>query len=136
MAIRIKPKSFGPVHLAMAADGTITYPATAGSRDAASLAAASPAELILYSLAACIAISLRLAAEQKGVALRPFRVRAVSHKAEDLPSRFGRFEVEVVDEFTDRDDLAAELLQMAKARCTVSNTLNATTTVTRVAADG
>ena len=135
MAIRIKPKTFGPVFLTMAADGTIAYTTASDSTDAAALADASPAGLILYSVAACIAISLRLAAEQKGVTLAPFRVRARSHKAEDLPSRFGTFEVEVVQEFTDDDELAAELLLMAKARCTVSNTLNATTTARLVGAD-
>lgn len=85
----------------------------------------SPADTLLFALAACIAISLHMQAEKSGLTLDSFHVRAVCKKAQNLPSRFDRFEVSVPRSIADDRESAERLLKGAKSICTVSNTLDA-----------
>lgn len=85
----------------------------------------SPAFLQLFSLGACIAISLGMAAKQMGLSLNAFSVFVTSKKAEDLPSRFGGFSVIVSKNIFIDKQIAINLINKAKTICTVSNSLNA-----------
>lgn len=129
MNIKIKPKSFGPVFVSIDEVRTVRYRLTADSVSQAAPPAATPAECLLFSLGSCVAISLQMAAEQEKMVLQPFQVEISSRKAEDLPSRFGNFEVIVPREITDDAKLSEKLLKKAKSICTVSNTLNADITL-------
>ena len=125
MTIKIKPKSFGPVFVSIDEGRTVRYGTAADSVSQLSPPAATPAECLLFSLGSCVAISLHMAAEQKKTPLRPFQIGISSRKAEDLPNRFGYFEVVVSGNITNDAKLSEELLKKAKSICTVSNTLNA-----------
>lgn len=125
MNLRVKPKSYGPVFVHIDSDGGLLFGSEAESVNQSAPPVESPADCLLYALGSCIAISLQMAAKAKKVTLEPFTVRLISHKAETLPSRFGRFEIEVEQGFVADAGLAESLLRQAKAICTVSNTLNA-----------
>ena len=125
MKIKIKPKRFGPVFVSIDEARNVRYGATAGSVIETAPPAETPAECLLYSLGSCITISLQMAAEQEDMVLAPFQVEVSSKKAEDLPHRFGSFEIIVPREITDDPVLSEKLLKKGKSICTVSNTLNA-----------
>jgi uncharacterized OsmC-like protein len=129
MSIRIKPKSFGPVFVSIDAARNVRYGLNANAVDQATPPAATPAECLLSALGSCIAISLQMAAEQQHLVLAPFQVEVSSKKAEDLPIRFGSFEVIVSRGITDDAEDCEKLLRKVKDICTVSNTLNAAITL-------
>lgn len=86
----------------------------------------TPLELQAAALAACIDASIRIAARQQGLAsLGHLDVTVEATKAEDAPSRLGRFEVAV--RFADQiaPDMQARLVRAAEDICTISNTLRA-----------
>lgn len=125
MKIKVKPKAFGPVYIHVAADGALRYGMDTEHVDSVNPPATSPADLLLFSLGSCIAISIKMAAAKHQATLAAFHIEARASKAEDLPSRFGRFELKVDKGFVADASLAQELLGQAKSICTVSNTLNA-----------
>ena len=125
MAIKIKPKSFGPVFVSIDEARTVRYGTSVDSVTQVAPPVASPADCLLFSLASCVAISLQMAAEQEHMVLAPFQLEATSRKAEDLPSRFGSFEVTVPRSIAKDKATCEKLLKKAKRICTVSNTLNA-----------
>lgn len=86
----------------------------------------TPLELQAAALAACIDASLRIAARQQGLGpLGSLDVAVEASKAEDPPSRLGRFVISV--RFGDDLDaqVQAGLIAAAEDICTISNTLRA-----------
>jgi len=97
MHVKIKPKIYGPLTV-QSVDGTsLIFETEAGHRAPAALAPAadamSPSDLMLAALANCIAISMRMAAQQMELELGALDLSATATKATDLPNRFGRFDV-------------------------------------------
>lgn len=129
MTITIKPKVYGPVRVDFKSEDSLMLSTESGNRIRAGSTstgeALSPSDLILGSLSACVAISMRMAARQLGLEPGEIQVSAVAIKATDLPNRFGRFEVVVDPGVTMQADQQDELLRRTKALCTVSNTLGA-----------
>lgn len=86
----------------------------------------NPLDLLYASLAACMAMSARIAASQMGVLehIRDIRADVTGEKATEGPSRIANFQVV----FTIDADLDAETKQAiahaAEEICTISNTLN------------
>ena len=85
----------------------------------------NPLDLIYSSVAACMALSARIAASKLGLKdrLTDVRVEVKGDKAHEGPSRIERFEIT----FHFAGDLTEEekhrLAEMAEEICTVSNTL-------------
>ena len=129
MEIKVKPKTYGPVFVHIDRQRTVFYGRDEGVIDKPSPPTDTPADTLLFALAACIAISLHMEAEKSRLTLDPFWVRAVCKKAQDLPSRFDRFEVSVPRSITDDHESAERLIKGAKSICTVSNTLDADVTL-------
>lgn len=125
MKIQQKPKSFGPVYISVDDEGILKFGESLDKVGQVTPDISSPAVSLLYSLGSCIAISVQMAASKKKIFLQPFHVKVRSEKAEDLPSRFGTFQVWVSDRLTEDKQQAKKLLKLAKSICTVSNTLNA-----------
>lgn len=129
MQVRVKPKTYGPLHLYSGIDESLSFETEAGNRVRAGMSPAtdalSPSDLILASLANCIAISMRMAAKPMALELGALDVSAIAIKASDLPNRFGRFEVEVTTGVAVEAGKVDELLRRTKDLCTVSNTLGA-----------
>ncbi|MCP5152676.1 MAG: OsmC family protein [Ectothiorhodospiraceae bacterium] len=128
-SLRTKPKSYPALVAARAGGaGWTLRPASgatllAGTESTASVQ--TPADLLMASLASCLAISLDMAAERMAVDPGAVELAVTAHIDGDLPRRFNRFEVTVaVPGIADRA-VAAELLERAKRICTVSHTLNA-----------
>lgn len=93
----------------------------------ASEAGFNPLDLLYASLSACLAMSARIAAGKLGVLDQLVEVTAQvrGHKAEDEPSRIGRFDIDlkIVGDFDDA--IRAEIAHLAETSiCTVSNTIN------------
>lgn len=133
MAIKLKPKHFGPLHMKKERPDSFTYTTNSGYKArtgaSASTAIAAPSDLIMAALASCIGISLEMAAQSMKVDPGEIDIVINGSKALDLPNRFGSFTATVHLEKIDDEDLAARLLKHAKQICTVSNTLNAEVSV-------
>ncbi|RTL91598.1 MAG: OsmC family peroxiredoxin [Hyphomicrobiales bacterium] len=106
---------------------TITTP-TGGTADVVTQVSApgfSPLDLLHASLAACMVLSARIAANRLGVADRLGEVRAEvsGEKAKDEPSRVETFKIRL--EIAGDLDAATRqrILEDAETICTVSNTL-------------
>lgn len=129
MHVKIKPKTYGPLTVQSSDASALTFETEAGHRAAGALAPASdamsPSDLMLAALANCIAISMRMAAEQMRLELGALHVSATATKATDLPNRFGRFDVVVRAASPVDGARVEELLKRTKDICTVSNTLGA-----------
>ncbi len=123
MAIRIKPKSFGPISVRSDGGGALLYAAQQGAFSAAP-PHGTPVDLLLASLGACIAKSLEIVAAQEKQPLSPFSVEVAGQKATDLPNRLGSVDIRVYGQLTEDAEQAVELLRQAKSICTISNTLN------------
>lgn len=85
----------------------------------------NPLDLLYASLAACIAMSARIAASRRGVLehIRDIRAQVGGEKAAGEPSRIARFEIVLtIDGDLDAATKMA-LVHEAEEICTVSNTL-------------
>lgn len=93
----------------------------------------NPLDLLYASLAACLAMSARIAAHELGVMDRISEITAAvsGDKAEDGPSRIGQFEIAftIVGDLDDRTRQA--IAERAENEvCTVSNTIRSDPTFT------
>lgn len=89
-----------------------------------SAAGFSPMELQASALAACVAMSVRIAARRAGQALQgPVEVTVTATKATDEPSRLGSFDVvvEIVENLP--PGVSTALVAASEDICTISNTL-------------
>jgi len=133
MAIKLKPKHFGPLHLKTVKPDSFTYTTDAGYKATtgapASTELAAPSDLIMAAIASCIGISLEMAAQKMKVDPGEIHIVIKGSKALELPYRFGSFTVVVDLEKIKDQELATRLLKHAKEICTVSNTLNAEVSV-------
>ncbi len=127
MQVRVKPKTYGPLRVASVAPESLTITTEAGFVAPGGLTpqagAMSPSDLLLASLATCITISMRMAAQPMGLELGEVSASATATKAADLPNRFGKLEVDVRTASQVPAERVEELLTRTKALCTVSNTL-------------
>jgi uncharacterized OsmC-like protein len=84
----------------------------------------SPLELQASSLAACIAMSVKIAARQEGLPpLEQIVVEVVAAKAADEPSRLKNFAATVTIGDPLPPGKAEDLVRAAEDICTISNTL-------------
>lgn len=128
MAIRLKPKVYGPLRLKSDRPGHFTYITEAGNEAHAGAPATSsraqPSDLVMAALASCIAISLEMVGREMKIDPGTIDIVVEGAKATDLPHRFARFNLTVhLDDLADQQ-VAARLLDQAKKICTVSNSLN------------
>ena len=127
MAIKLKPKFYGPLRLHRNVPGSFTYTTDAGYRAHAGAPAsaelAPPSDLIMAALASCIGISLEMVAQEMQIDPGTIEIVVNGEKALDLPHRFARFKVTVHLAGLVAKDLALRLLNQAKQICTVSNSL-------------
>lgn len=129
MNLRIKPKTYGPLLVRAGGDEALVIETEAGNRLGAghvsAVDALSPSDLLMASLATCIAISMRQTAKAMSMPLVVLEVSTLAVKATDLPSRFGRFEVVIRTGSPVDASKTEELLTRTKEMCTVGNTLGA-----------
>jgi len=127
MAIRLKPKTYGPL-VARLDSGRVTVQSAPAQVLAISSPpgddAASPVEILLSAVGSCLAISIAMAAEQMKLDVGRIDVSTGGTRALDLPHRVGRIEAAVTLERIPDEDTAKQLLKRGKELCTVSNSLN------------
>jgi uncharacterized OsmC-like protein len=136
MALKLKPKSFGPVFALF--DGTETTRFAFGDPSNATphVPIQTPVDTLLASLAFCIVKSVIWAADQQAATLQPFIVKVTGAKAPDLPGRVEKMHITIIGTLVEDGSFAEKIVKQAKSICTVSNTLNCDVTVsTEPAAD-
>lgn len=129
MALKLKPKLFGPVFALY--DGTDTIQHAIGDPAAVTPhpPAGSPVDTLLASLAACILKSIQWSADQHKAALIPFTVRVDGTKSLDLPGRVEKMHITIIGLPVTDETLVEAIVKQAKSICTVSNTLNCEITI-------
>lgn len=132
MAIRLKPKTFGPVYVIF--DGTDGIQYAMGEPDPAGPypPATTPVDTMIAALGACIVKSVQIAAGKDKSALQPFTLRLTGAKSTDLPGRIAQIEADVIGDVVADAGQEAALLQQAKSICTVSNTMTAKVTLRKL----
>lgn len=139
MAVRIKPKTYGPFTVPLGTDKkariAVAPQQTVAVTSPATEDAATPVDFLVSALGACLALSFHHAAEQMAIDVGAVSVSVSARKAEDLPDRVGGYSATVSLDKTPEADQCAELVKRAKARCTVSNSLNAPVEMTVAGAD-
>jgi uncharacterized OsmC-like protein len=85
----------------------------------------NPLDLLYSSLAACLALSARIAASRMAVLDRfeKVTVRVSGEKADEEPSRIVRFDVRIEIKGDFDEATRSDIAHMAEDICTVSNTL-------------
>ena len=134
MALKVKPKSFGPVFVVFDGDNSLRYAMSDPSELSACPPSQTPVDTLIASLGSCIVKSVQWVARQRKIALNRFTVKVVGVKAPDLPGRVERMEVTIIGNPVEDAALVPGIVTQAKSICTVSNTLNCEVTVSVVAA--
>lgn len=134
MALKLKPKPFGPVFVIFEGSDNFLYaygdPANATPHPPVN----SPVDTMLASLGSCIVKSVQWASDQQKVTPQPFQVKVDGLKSTDLPGRVESVTITVVGAIVENAELAEKIVKQAKSVCTVSNSL--TTKVEIVIAAG
>lgn len=129
MPVHLRPKTYGPLQVQSADADNLQITTEAGFVAAGSRTpqadGLSPSDLLLASLGTCIAISMRMAAQQMQLALGELTLTSHATKALDPPNRFSLLQVEVDLALALTTEQAEELIRRTKALCTISNTLGA-----------
>lgn len=128
MAIRIKAKTYGPFTTAIG-PGKVINVDTAPKQNVAITSpsteeAGTPVDFMISALGACLALSFHHAAQEMKIEVGTVSVEVSGKKAEDLPDRIGSYAATVSLDTMPDEAQCEELIKRAKARCTVSNSLN------------
>lgn len=127
--MKIKPKTYGPLVAVSPSPDSICITTEAGHQVTGALSpqaqGMSPSDLLLASVASCILISMRMAAQQMGLQLGDLTVTAHATKALDAPNRFAQLDVDAHTTVALDSDVVPRLVERTKSLCTVSNTLSA-----------
>lgn len=138
VSYKIKTRPTGAVAEMSGSAPPVITSATGGqiaTATAVSAAGFNPLDLLYGSLAACMVLSVRMAAQQAGMVdrLGPVRAAVTGTKAPDKPSRVAGMQitVDIAGAFDagERDRLIAD----AETLCTISNTLHHAVTLHAVA---
>jgi uncharacterized OsmC-like protein len=124
MAIRLKPKSFGPVFALYNGSKITGYAFGDPSNSTPYPSTQTPIDTLLTSLAYCIVLSAELAAGENNTKLNPFIIKVSGIKALDLPSRIEKMNITILGQLVEDSSVAERIMQRAKSICTVSNTLS------------
>lgn len=124
MALNIKPKSFGPVHVRFDGAQGVTFAQGDDAADQPHPPHSTPVATLLASVGHCLVESIRIVAKREELALSPFTISVTAEKALDLPGRLKTVRCTVHGPVVDDATAAKSLVVEAKGMCTVSNTLN------------
>ncbi|WIY24501.1 OsmC family protein [Parasedimentitalea psychrophila] len=124
MALKIRPKSFGPVFVSLDDKDAILFAFSDPSDTSPYPPTNTPVDTLLASLGSCIVKSIQWSAEQRKVDLNPFTVKVEGTKSTELPGRLERVDITIFGTLVADEALAPRIVKQAKAICTVSNSLN------------
>ncbi len=129
MALKIRPKRFGPVFVRFDGVGGVTFATDANGPDQLHPPYDKPVLTMMASVGHCLVESIRIVASRENAEIAPFAISVVSEKALDMPGRLQSIRCLVHGKLPDTPGGASNLVKQAKAICTVSNTLNCDITV-------
>jgi len=136
MTTKLKAKTFGPVFAFFDTSDLVQYATTETGDRSPHPPAGCPVDMLLASLAYCMVKSAEWAAQNQKCSLLPFSVKVTGTKALDLPGRVAVMEVTLIGDLVEDTAIAQQVVKLAKAICTVSNTLNCEILVSTEPADG
>ncbi|WP_226625334.1 OsmC family protein [Alloyangia pacifica] len=118
MALKLRPKRFGPVSVLFAPEGPVRFVSGEGAEPLPHPPYDKPVLTLMASVAHCLVESLRIVAKREDVALPAYAIKVTAEKSLDAPGRIESMVCRIEGE------LPEEMLREAKSICTVSNTLN------------
>ncbi|MCB4455972.1 OsmC family protein [Leisingera sp. McT4-56] len=124
MALKVRPKAFGPVYALFDGSDGIRYSLASLEHTSQHPPSDTPVDTLLASLAACIIKSVQWSAGQQKAPLNPFSVKVSAVKAPELPGRIESMEIAVLGQPVDDPVLVPAIVAQAKSACTISNSLN------------
>ena len=96
MALKVKPKTFGPVFVMFDGVDGIQYALSDPSDAGPCPPTQTPVDTLIASLGSCIVKSVQWSAGQRNVALTPFTVKVVGIKAPALPGRIEKMDITII----------------------------------------
>ena len=124
MVLKVKPKFFGPIFVLFDGSETLQFAYGDPSEASPNPPVNSPVDTMIASLGSCIVRSIEWVADQRNVALLPFAVKLVGHKAPELPGRVEKVEITILGTLVEDEALTPRIVKQANSICTVSNSLN------------
>ncbi|MCT4369143.1 OsmC family protein [Yangia mangrovi] len=118
MALKLRPKRFGPVSVLFNPEGPVRFVSGEGGEPLPHPPYDKPVLTLMASVAHCLVESLRIVAKRDEVALPAYAITVTAEKAIDEPGRLQSMVCRI------EGYLPEEMLREAKSMCTVSNTLN------------
>ncbi|WP_299838335.1 OsmC family protein [uncultured Paracoccus sp.] len=126
MALKFKPKTYGPVHVHFDGEGGVSFAEGETGERHAHPPHSTPVVTLLASLGHCLLESLRIVARGKGLTPGAFTITVIGERALDLPGRLGSIRYAVEGWPMDQPG-GGDLVADAKAICTISNSLGPVT---------
>lgn len=123
MAIRLKPKRFGPVLVFFREGAEISFSSSINDPGQVYPPFEKPVLTLMASVGHCLVESIRNVAQRKGYDLSPFAISVEAEKSTDLPARLQTMRCQVHGELISPAEIADKVISQAKSICTVSNTL-------------
>ncbi|MFV0492231.1 MAG: OsmC family protein [Pseudorhodobacter sp.] len=124
MALRLRPKRFGPVFVRFDGGEGISF-ATDGDEPGQSFPPHDkPVLTLMAALGHCLVESIRMVARQDDTVLEPFAISVTAEKSIEGPGRLQKVECRIHGAVTKDAESADILVKTAKEICTVSNSMN------------
>lgn len=123
MTFRVKPSSEGPIFVSFDEHERLRYGRVLSELSVAPVLD-NPAETFLYSIGACMAISLQKLALRRKIEIQPFHIQITGHKGEFLPAHFTHYNIQLSKGIHSDRERAEMLLKDAKKICTISNSVS------------
>ncbi|HAB36996.1 MAG TPA: hypothetical protein DCE52_03165 [Rhodobacteraceae bacterium] len=130
-----KPRIFGPIFAYFDGTKKVNY-SSKKSKRTAHPPDGTPIDMMLASLAYCIVVSVIWAAKDYDVTPHPFKVKVTGTKALNEPGRVAMIDITLIGVLVDDFAISTQIMNKAKAICTVSNTLNCDVNVSMDAING
>ena len=118
MALKLRPKRFGPVSVLFDPEGEVRFVSGEGGEPLPHPPYDKPVLTLMASVAHCLVESLRIVAKREDVTLPAYAITVTAAKSLDAPGRIASMVCRI------EGDLDGEMVREAKSMCTVSNTLN------------
>lgn len=118
MALKLRPKRFGPVSVLFDPEGEVRFVSGEGGEPLPHPPYDKPVLTLMASVAHCLVESLRIVAKREDVTLPAYAITVTAEKSLDAPGRIESMVCRI------EGDLDREMVREAKSMCTVSNTLN------------
>lgn len=136
MALRLRPKRFGPVFVRFDGAERVSFASDAEGPDQDHPPHDTPVLTMMAALGHCLVESIRITARREEAALTAFAISVAAEKSIEGPGRLQKIDCRIHGAITEDAEAAQRLVKTAKEICTVSNSMNGDIAVAMAAPDG